>query len=664
MARQLVIALALLASLAAALLQGQDTVSRPRVPTPAAAARPGMFREAGPTAARLGAEPSARGSISSSRSREDRVQTRSNRGPQLAEPERVANSVPAHFDDDSDEFDQEVGALPSVLKRRPGSMEPAELPDSKDTEVNPSFTSRRPLAPPAELPLDEPVEVASRPPGGSRLARSRATTRPMPESEREREREIQITSRTPMVRLDVMGPQAVTIGKPARYVISAVNEGSETARQLEVQLKTPPHAQLDGLSAVDGQVQQVDEGSAIWTLPQLAGGSRSELQLMLTPQRAQPIDLVMDWSVHPQAVSASIEVQQPELLVEIAGPSAVLFGERQIYTITLTNPGTGPAENVTLDVATGGGAQSKQMGTIPAGGREQIRMELVARESGELEIASVATADGLRHEARKNILVRRAELTVEISAPRLKFAGSSGTYEVSVRNTGNAAANDLEISLRKPAGVRYLAGVENAVESGGRIGWQLAQLDAGKHRLYQLEVMFDQAGEVVCEAVVSTADELTASAAIETRVEAVADLKLALQDPDSPQVVGEEVTYEVRVANRGTKDSGSITILGHFSEGIEPIRATGGPAELITGQVVFEPISGVKAGETLLLKVVARAEKSGNHRFRAVVKCDDPEIEVIAESVTRFFGEEGSSQDAAAPARVSRSSSSSSTVRR
>jgi hypothetical protein len=83
----------------------------------------------------------------------------------------------------------------------------------------------------------------------------------------------------------------------------------------------------------------------------------------------------------------------------------------------------------------------------------------------------------------------------------------------------------------------------------------------------------------------------------------------------------------------------------------------------LTGQVVFEPLRAVKAGESILLQVVARAGKAGNHRFRAVLKCEDPEIEVMAEAVTRFFGGEASSPDAERPARVSRSSSSSSTRR-
>lgn len=673
MARQLVLAAIIWISLGTLFAYGQDSVRRPRVPTPASPARELTPRQSGTSAARPSDDRYSRGSIygTGTRTAASRATMESPRGPQLAGASREAE--PARFDEDAEPSRPSSSTLPSVLKRRAGSSEPAEMPlpaepepmeddadfdqleglDPLEDDQEEAFsTSRRANSPPAVLPSPSRYEVESRPPGAAGFARSRAADRSSGGSD------IRVSSRAPNIRLEVEGPGAVSMGKEARYVLVASNEGAEAARNLEIRLQTPAHARLGEVTVEDGEIRQVDDETIVWTIGQLGGNTARELQLSVTPLKPEAIELAVQWSVHPQPIQAAIEVQQPSLVVEIAGPNDILFGESQIYTITLRNPGTGPAENVTLDVATGGGAQSKKMGTILPGGEEKIRMELIARESGDLEIASVATADGIRQEARKSVLVRRAELTVEVTAPRMKFAGSSGTYEVLVRNTGNAPANEVDISLRKPAGVRYLSGVDSAVESGGRIGWQLPILDAGQQRLYRVQVAFEEAGDVVCEAVVSSADELTASAAIETFVEAVADLKLAINDPESPQSVGDEVTYEIRVTNRGSQASGSISVLAHFSDGIEPARATGGAAELLTGQVIFEPLAGVKPGETIMLKVVARAEKAGNHRFRAVLKCDDPEIEVMAESVTRFFSQ-GAATDAGAPARVSRSASSS-----
>jgi hypothetical protein len=95
--------------------------------------------------------------------------------------------------------------------------------------------------------------------------------------------------------------------------------------------------------------------------------------------------------------------------------------------------------------------------------------------------------------------------------------------------------------------------------------------------------------------------------------------------------------YEVRIVNRGTKAAEQINVVAQFSEGVEPIEAHGGTANIVPGQVVFNPIARVGAGEELLLKVIARADRKGNHRFRAQVTCADPETRLVAEESTYYF---------------------------
>ncbi len=451
---------------------------------------------------------------------------------------------------------------------------------------------------------------------------------------------VQVSSRMPNVRVDISGPGAIIAGKPAMYRLWVVNDGADAARNIRVHVAVPARVQVASNKSTAGQVARGDDGRVSWSIPQLAGGGDEELSLILLPQDPQSFDVAIEWSAEPAASLARIDVQQPQLAVEVSGPNEILFGDRQLYTITISNPGTGPAENVVLDVTTGGGSQSKRMGTIPAGGREQVRMELIAREAGQLEIQAVATGDGeLRSEARQQILVRRAQLAVQLVAPRLKFAGSTGIYEVQVTNTGNAPATDVEVSLRKPASLQYVGGVEGAAETGGRVAWRVAQLEPGEEQIFQVEMAYHEAGAITCEAVASSG-ELAASDQGETRVEAIADLKLVVNDPESPKAVGDEVVYEIRVLNHGTKDSGPVNVIGQFSEGIEPVRAEGAQADVVPGQVIFHEVPRVAAGKAVTLKIVARAEKPGNHRFRAVLKATDPETELIAEDMTRFFGEE------------------------
>jgi hypothetical protein len=50
----------------------------------------------------------------------------------------------------------------------------------------------------------------------------------------------------------------------------------------------------------------------------------------------------------------------------------------------------------------------------------------------------------------------------------------------------------------------------------------------------------------------------------------------------------------------------------------------------------------VEAKEEIILKVVARAERDGMHRFRAQVTCSDPETHLVAEESTYFFEDSAS----------------------
>jgi hypothetical protein len=61
---------------------------------------------------------------------------------------------------------------------------------------------------------------------------------------------------------------------------------------------------------------------------------------------------------------------------------------------------------------------------------------------------------------------------------------------------------------------------------------------------------------------------------------------------------------------------------------------------MVPGQVLFNPIGRIDPGDQIKLKIVARADRPGNHRFRAEVKCTDPETLLVGEESTYFFGDD------------------------
>jgi nucleoid-associated protein YgaU len=143
-------------------------------------------------------------------------------------------------------------------------------------------------------------------------------------------------------------------------------------------------------------------------------------------------------------------------------------------------------------------------------------------------------------------------------------------------------------------------------------------------------------------------DDLVAAAEAITRVEAMADLRLEVKEPEGPVPVGSDATYELHVRNRGTKAAENVEVLVYFSTGVEPTSADGQANHISPGQVVFDRIPAIPPAAELVLKVKAKADLAGNHVFRAEVHCKAIGTRLVREEVTHFYQDGPSLQQATA----------------
>src|SRR5690606_26409498 len=85
-----------------------------------------------------------------------------------------------------------------------------------------------------------------------------------------------------------------------------------------------------------------------WRLPALTNGGHGQLELALVPRASKPLELGVRWTCTPVAAQTIVQVEEPKLEMAIDGPSEVVYGQKEIYKLTLRNPGTGDAENVVI----------------------------------------------------------------------------------------------------------------------------------------------------------------------------------------------------------------------------------------------------------------------------------------------------------------------------
>lgn len=463
------------------------------------------------------------------------------------------------------------------------------------------------------------------------------------------------TQKVPVLNVETVGPRQIAVGKESAYEVTLQNRGEVGADEVVVYVNLPPWADVVGARVSAGATQAAAPGRAAqplqWRIAHLPARGREKLMLRIVPRESRPFDLGVRCDYQSVASQAMIEVQEPKLAIELDGPREVLYGEKQVYALKLSNTGSGDAENVLIKlvpIGTGGNQPvSHELGTIPAGQRKTIEVELTARQVGNLTIKVEVQGDGgLYAELAESVLVRRAVLQVDIEGPKVQYVGGMASYRISVRNPGTARASNLKLSVNLPPAAKYLSGIEGSrLEANGtKLEWSLEGLEPAHEQTFVLNCRLDLPGSTQIHVLSSADGNLTASAGMTTQVEAMADLVLEVKDPAGPLPTGKEAAYEIRVRNRGTKNAPNVQVVTYFSRGIEPTAADGVQHKVEPGQVVFSPIPSLAPGEDLVLKVFARAETAGNHIFRAEVHCQSLGTRLVSEDTTHFYQNDSASR--------------------
>ncbi|GAB5404666.1 MAG: hypothetical protein Aurels2KO_28970 [Aureliella sp.] len=448
---------------------------------------------------------------------------------------------------------------------------------------------------------------------------------------------------TPRVQVQLNGPADIPVARPARYEIVVSNQDSINLNGLLLQLDVPAGVKVQSLGPSIGSmdVESAGDGSTLlsWTFEKLPAGKNATAPLQLVASSAQNFAVAMEWTLLPVADLARVAVRSPRLELALEGPSQVDFGKANTYRLVIRNPGNAPAKGVKVALtAQQYGQSSSEIGDIPAGGEESIDVELTFNQKGTINIAAAASADaGLSSQTAIDVLVRKANLTSSVVSPTLVYHGSETPVVVSIGNNGDAPTEQVKASLVLPAGAKLENAPPYVVRVGNEARWTIAKLAPGETQEIPMGVTFTQSGDNTLTLSCSDSSELSSRASATTAVEAVADLILLVNDPPAPAPIGSEVTYSLKLTNRGSKAAKDVKVITQFSDGIEPSRGSGMEYKIVPGQLFFEPIESIAAGETIELKVYAKAQTSGMHRFRAEVRTSEEAMRLVQEEATKYM---------------------------
>lgn len=513
------------------------------------------------------------------------------------------------------------------------SAEPS--PISQRMEVAASPSTNEPIAIPAAKPSEPNAMISSAPSQGPSAMSSRTPSQ-------ETDENVLVVRHSPQLSVQTLGPKHISVGKESVFQVNLANAGEVAAEQVVVSVDLPAWAAVMNMSVTSGATgssQATEETTKYqWKISRVEAKSNEQLVLRIVPRERKPFDLNVNWTFAQASSSTMIEVQEPNISMELEGPRQVLWGETEVYRLKVKNTGNGDAHNVHLELAPiGGGASERREYVIPlvaAESEQVVELALVAAQTGSVTIDVTASDENnITASLNERIAVLRAALDVRVEAPQLRFVGNQATYMVHVRNTGSATARGVEVSASLPLNVQYVSDVGGGVVAPDqrKVTWRMDEFDQGAERTFSVTVGLLGEGASRLDVLAKAVGDLQAAGEAIVRVESIADLSLAVVDPSGPVAVGEEAEYEVVITNRGTKQAREVEVAAAFDEGITPTTIDGGRHRVSQGMIEFDPLHIISPGEEKRLTIRAKADRPGNHKVR---------VEVVSAMGTKLSSEE------------------------
>jgi uncharacterized repeat protein (TIGR01451 family) len=273
----------------------------------------------------------------------------------------------------------------------------------------------------------------------------------------------------------------------------------------------------DGLGFLNSKPSTNGNNPLTWNLGAIAPGKSQRVEYQALVEKTGALlnkAEVKDSAGVKQETSVQMVVGEPKLELSMVGPATRLVGRPTVYQITVGNPGSRPATNVEVvdeipagitfvSASTGGQLQGNsvrwKVGPLSPGAKQTVQVTLQAKEAGTFENIAVTTADrSLTAKAKSTTVFQGATgLTLEIDKnPDPLEVGKTGKYTLRVANKGNAAAENLVVTLEIPAELKVVEVKGDGKQDGGKITFTLNGLAPGGEATFTITAEALRAAEV------------------------------------------------------------------------------------------------------------------------------------------------------------------------
>jgi len=452
----------------------------------------------------------------------------------------------------------------------------------------------------------------------------------------------------PQLSLAPVVPPTSTLGQDVQFTLNVSNTGQVPTQEITLRESIP-----EGMQFVRSEPPAtVDGNQLVWTLTALPGGKGHSVHAVFRSTRAGPVKTTAvvttrDGLRDEKVVGSDVTV--PQIAVKIAGPPTAVVNGIVGYDITVSNPGTGVAENVLLldefDAAfeheTRANPIKMALGNLAPGESKVVQLKLTARQAGQLQNRVTATAAGnLKAKAEQPVAVQRASLRIDTTGPTRGYQGRQADWKIVVSNVGDAALGNVVVKDLLPAELAYVSAVPPGTPVGNEVNWALGTLHAGEKREIAVTTNCVRMTPRALNVGVAMADpglKVQSEAGIE--ILGLPAFRLKVQDTLDPVEVGGRTTYRIEVMNQGTLAGDQVQVTAVVPPQMAILGGQGpGQPRVEKNRLVFPPVASLAAGQTVNYTVDVQAIQPGDARFQVELRAAALREPVIGEESTTVMG--------------------------
>ncbi|MCI0702410.1 MAG: hypothetical protein L0241_15110 [Planctomycetia bacterium] len=464
----------------------------------------------------------------------------------------------------------------------------------------------------------------------------------------------------PDVKLNVKAPEVASILGTFPVTVSLENTSGVESKDARVKVTLSDGATL--ARSEPPPIRQDEKGALVFDLPPVGGKGKQTVTLQVKPARVGQVTVTADALTADgmqATTSATTRVEQGRLQLVLESPPMALAGERIPVRIAVTNGGAAPATNVTvwatfspeLTSASGRSPVELAGNTLAPGETKILDLPLTARTTGRYGLRATATGDGNLSASAEPIAVevRKAELALVVTGPKLAYLNQPVSWTVTVANRGDSPIANAVVRATIPPEIK-LTGADGGTVGAGSVEWKVSELKAGDQRVFKLSA---DAIKLTAQATVSASvlgDATSGGKPVGTPVEAKSESALAvigtpavsleLIPPTGLGEVGKRVRFTIRVKNQGTVSARNVEVTAFVLPELRAVRGTGSGEGRIdgAGRVAFSTLEELRPGQTVTYTIEADLLQTGDARVRVEVRAPHLKSALTEEQSIRVNG--------------------------